>query len=125
MARDNAGEFLHQRPVSDSRFDGGDEVAGFQSALYETVADDAVGSLDGRDIDLGLGKKVRADDVEMRSLVENSAIKEMPGPEVDVIARAPAQPAPIAIPIAASSSSAWTIEMSFSPVFGSVRNLSE
>src|ERR1700686_4307948 len=47
----------------------------------------------------------------------------MPGPEVDVIARAPAQPAPIAIPIAASSSSAWTIEMRFSPVFGPVRNL--
>src|SRR5258708_3651788 len=48
----------------------------------------------------------------------------MPGPEVDVIERAPAQPAPIAIPTAASSSSAWTIEMSFSPVFGSIRNLS-
>src|SRR5260370_13539142 len=48
----------------------------------------------------------------------------MPGPEVDVIERAPAQPAPIAIPTAASSSSAWTTEMSFSPVFGSIRNLS-
>ena len=32
----------------------------------------------------------------------------MPGPEVDVIARAPAQPAPRTIPIAASSSSACT-----------------
>src|ERR1700694_6194406 len=49
----------------------------------------------------------------------------MPGPDVEVIARAPPHPAPIASPTAASSSSAWTIEMSFSPVFGSVRNLSE
>src|SRR5260370_25963064 len=48
----------------------------------------------------------------------------MPGPEVEVIERAPAQPAPIAMPTAASSSSACTTEMSFSPVFGSVRNLS-
>ena len=36
----------------------------------------------------------------------NSAINEIPGPEVEVIARAPAHPAPTAIPIAASSSSA-------------------
>src|SRR6202165_6375844 len=49
----------------------------------------------------------------------------MPGPDVEVIARAPAHPPPIAVPTAASASSAWTIEMSFSPVFGSVRNLSE
>ena len=32
----------------------------------------------------------------------------MPGPAVAVIARAPAQPAPTAMPTAASSSSAWT-----------------
>ena len=39
----------------------------------------------------------------------NSVINEMPGPEVEVIARAPAQPAPKTIPMAASSSSACTI----------------
>jgi hypothetical protein len=32
----------------------------------------------------------------------------MPGPEVDVIARAPAQPAPITMPMEAISSSACT-----------------
>ncbi len=31
----------------------------------------------------------------------------MPGPDVEVIDRAPAQPAPSTMPIAASSSSAW------------------
>src|SRR5579872_1726304 len=35
-------------------------------------------------------------------------MSEMPGPDVVVIARAPAQPAPRTMPIAASSSSAWT-----------------
>ena len=39
----------------------------------------------------------------------NSPISEMPGPDVDVIARAPAQPAPTTMPIAAISSSACTI----------------
>src|ERR1700692_4590401 len=39
----------------------------------------------------------------------NSAISEMPGPAVAVIDRAPAQAAPITMPIAASSSSACTI----------------
>src|SRR5258708_32748546 len=48
----------------------------------------------------------------------------MPGPEVEVIARAPAHPAPIAMPTAASSSSACTTEISFSPVLGSTRNRS-
>ncbi len=38
----------------------------------------------------------------------NSAISEIPGPEVAVIARAPAQEAPSTIPMAASSSSACT-----------------
>jgi len=37
-----------------------------------------------------------------------SAIKLIPGPEVEVIARRPDQPAPTAMPIAASSSSACT-----------------
>src|SRR6059058_5109464 len=41
-------------------------------------------------------------------------MSEIPGPDVEVIALAPAQPAPIAIPTAASSSSAWTTEMRFS-----------
>jgi hypothetical protein len=39
----------------------------------------------------------------------NSCISEMPGPEVQVKARAPFQPAPMTMPIEASSSSAWTI----------------
>src|SRR3954454_11272826 len=38
----------------------------------------------------------------------NSAISETPGPEVEVIDRAPAQPAPRTMPTAASSSSACT-----------------
>ena len=37
----------------------------------------------------------------------NSDIKEIPGPLVHVMPRPPAQPAPITIPAAASSSSAW------------------
>ena len=43
----------------------------------------------------------------------NSLISEMPGPAVDVNARAPAQPAPITMPIAASSSSAWRMQARF------------
>ncbi len=39
----------------------------------------------------------------------NSCMSEMPGPEVQVKARAPFQPAPITMPIEASSSSAWMI----------------
>ena len=39
----------------------------------------------------------------------NSDISEMPGPAVAVMERAPAQPAPIAMPMEASSSSACTI----------------
>src|SRR3990172_5872394 len=35
-------------------------------------------------------------------------MSEMPGPAVAVMARAPAQPAPMTMPMAASSSSAWT-----------------
>src|SRR5580693_9722538 len=36
-------------------------------------------------------------------------MSEMPGPAVAVMLRAPAQPAPITMPMAASSSSAWTM----------------
>ena len=39
----------------------------------------------------------------------NSDISEMPGPAVAVMERAPAHPAPITMPIAASSSSACTM----------------
>src|SRR5438270_206864 len=39
----------------------------------------------------------------------NSDIKEIPGPAVAVMLRAPAQPAPMTMPIAASSSSACTM----------------
>ena len=46
----------------------------------------------------------------------NSCISEMPGPEVAVKARAPFQPAPITMPIEASSSSAWTIAKRALPV---------
>ena len=45
----------------------------------------------------------------------------MPGPEVDVIARAPAQPAPMTMPIEAISSSAWTIAKVALPVSLSIR----
>src|SRR4051794_23441135 len=43
-------------------------------------------------------------------------MSEIPGPDVDVIARAPAHPAPITMPIAAISSSAWTIAKVALPV---------
>ena len=46
----------------------------------------------------------------------NSVISEMPGPEVAVKARAPFQPAPITMPIEASSSSAWTMAYLALPV---------
>src|SRR5262252_598435 len=39
----------------------------------------------------------------------NSVISEMPGPDVLVKARDPFHPAPITMPIEASSSSAWTM----------------
>ena len=51
----------------------------------------------------------------------NSCISEMPGPEVAVKARAPFQEAPITMPMAASSSSAWTMAWRPLPVSGSVR----
>jgi len=47
----------------------------------------------------------------------NSCISEIPGPAVEVIDRAPAHPAPIAIPTAANSSSAWTIAKLALPSF--------
>src|ERR1044072_8228582 len=46
----------------------------------------------------------------------NSVISEMPGPDVLVKARAPFQPAPITMPIEASSSSAWTMAYLALPV---------
>src|SRR6476661_9147229 len=48
-------------------------------------------------------------------------MSEMPGPAVGVKARAPAQDAPITMPIAASSSSAWRIAKRLRPVSGSRR----
>jgi hypothetical protein len=51
----------------------------------------------------------------------NSAISEMPGPDVDVIARAPAQVAPTTMPSAAISSSACTTANEAFPVSLSVR----
>ena len=48
-------------------------------------------------------------------------MSEMPGPEVVVMARAPAHPAPRTIPAAASSSSACTIANVGFPVAGSFR----
>src|SRR5215470_17626088 len=55
----------------------------------------------------------------------NSLISEMPGPAVDVNERAPAQPAPITMPAAANSSSAWISAYFRSPVVGSTRNRSQ
>src|SRR5215831_12067108 len=51
----------------------------------------------------------------------NSVISEMPGPEVAVKARAPFQPAPITMPIEASSSSPWTMAYLALPVLRSWR----
>ena len=52
----------------------------------------------------------------------NSCISEMPGPEVAVKARAPFQAAPMTMPIAASSSSAWMIAKRFFLLSGSRRS---
>src|SRR5512137_622319 len=51
----------------------------------------------------------------------NSLISDTPGPEVAVNARAPFHPAPITIPIEASSSSACTMANLFLPVALSTR----
>src|SRR4029450_10887140 len=48
-------------------------------------------------------------------------MSEMPGPELDVIARAPAQPAPTTMPMAAISSSACTTANVALPVSLSMR----
>ncbi len=45
----------------------------------------------------------------------NSCISEMPGPDVAVKARAPFQAAPITVPMAESSSSAWMMAKRFLP----------
>ena len=55
----------------------------------------------------------------------NSCISEMPGPEVAVKARAPFQPAPITMPIEASSSSAWMMAYFACLVSVSTRNLAQ
>src|SRR6202035_1873208 len=52
----------------------------------------------------------------------NSVIKEMPGPEVAVKARAPFHEAPITMPIEASSSSPCTMAYLALPVLGSCRS---
>src|ERR1700730_12820352 len=52
-------------------------------------------------------------------------MSEIPGPEVEVNARAPVQEAPITMPMAASSSSACRIKKFFSPVSGSLRYFSQ
>src|SRR6202035_3132614 len=49
----------------------------------------------------------------------------MPGPEVAVKARAPFQPAPITMPIEASSSSAWTMAYLLFLVAASWRSLAQ
>src|ERR1700704_1756045 len=53
----------------------------------------------------------------------NSVISDTPGPDVQVNARAPFQPAPITTPIDAISSSAWTIANLFCPLALSTRYL--
>ena len=55
----------------------------------------------------------------------NSLISEMPGPVVAVKARAPFQPAPVTMPIEASSSSAWMIANLFLPVSLSTRSFEQ
>src|SRR5207237_10728360 len=52
-------------------------------------------------------------------------MSEMPGPEVAVKARAPFHIAPITMPIAASSSSAWMKAKFLRPLAGSTRMRSE
>ena len=52
-------------------------------------------------------------------------MSEMPGPLVGVKARAPAHPAPITTPAAASSSSTWAMKKLRSPVSGSLRKRSQ
>src|SRR5438132_481039 len=55
----------------------------------------------------------------------NSVISETPGPEVQVNARAPFQPAPVTMPIDAISSSACTIANLFLPLDLSTRSLAQ
>jgi hypothetical protein len=49
----------------------------------------------------------------------------MPGPAVEVKARAPFHEAPITMPMAASSSSAWRMQKFRFPVAGSLRYFSQ
>src|SRR5215467_813709 len=55
----------------------------------------------------------------------NSVIREMPGPDVAVKARAPFQDAPITMPIEASSSSPCTMAYFALPVLASWRNFAQ
>src|SRR6476619_6073979 len=55
----------------------------------------------------------------------NSLISEMPGPAVDVKERAPHHPAPMTMPAAASSSSAWMRQYLRCFVAGSMRKRSQ
>src|SRR4051812_35232778 len=55
----------------------------------------------------------------------NSDMSEIPGPEVLVKARAPFQPAPVTMPIEASSSSAWMMANLFLPVSLSTRSFEQ
>ncbi len=55
----------------------------------------------------------------------NSCISEMPGPDVAVKARAPFQPAPITMPMEASSSSAWMMAYLACLLCGSTRSLAQ
>src|SRR5690606_36880618 len=55
----------------------------------------------------------------------NSVISEMPGPDVAGTARAPFQPAPMTMPIDATSSSACTMAKRFSPVSLSTRSFEQ
>src|SRR3954453_12984663 len=55
----------------------------------------------------------------------NSLMSEIPGPAVEVKDRAPAHPAPITIPAAASSSSAWISAYLRCFVSGSMRKRSQ
>jgi hypothetical protein len=51
----------------------------------------------------------------------NSLMREMPGPEVAVMVRAPAQPAPTTTPAEAISSSIWMMATFSFPLAGSLR----
>ena len=55
----------------------------------------------------------------------NSDMSEMPGPLVEVKARAPFHPAPTTMPMEASSSSAWMMANLFFPLSLSILNFEQ